>query len=325
MGYIVTFIFFMLGALVLGYIARRLPASARSDRNFTKIAALVCATIALFITAFNSVTVVGKTDVGVIDVFGVTQEYDVLMPGLNFHAPWANVTEYYQLRREFTHGGEKDAPLLAMTSDQNPLTVTVGFATKLNPAIAGRLQKEVGSYHFDTLIKPLGLTAIRDGIAQFAWADTAGAKRELTAEAIREAFKRQLIEQLQKSGLTETEAKSAFTVYPVQLREALPDPKILNSIAEKNASEQDLQRQNILTQIAEREAERRQNEGTGVSNLFTALPEGFSADEIATVLQALATKTRAEAMMKAVENGQVSTIIMNGDTATPASLPTSQK
>lgn len=59
----------------------------------------------------------------------------------------------------------------------------------------------------------------------------------------------------------------------------------------------------------------RKKEGAGVTNLFEELPKNFTSAEISEVLAALANKTRADAMLKAVESGQVKTIIMNGDAA----------
>ena len=98
----------------------------------------------------------------------------------------------------------------------------------------------------------------------------------------------------------------------MQLRKVLPPNKVLNAVAEKIAAEEDLERQKTLTQIAEEEARRRQNEGRGVNNLFAELPQGFSPSQIREVLGAIADKTRAEAMMKAVETGQVQVMVMNG-------------
>lgn len=68
----------------------------------------------------------------------------------------------------------------------------------------------------------------------------------------------------------------------------------------------------FLTQIAEEEARRRQNEGRGVSNLFAELPKEFTPTQIRAVLGAIADKVRAEAMMKAAETGQVRVMVMQG-------------
>jgi len=73
-----------------------------------------------------------------------------------------------------------------------------------------------------------------------------------------------------------------------------------------------LERQTILNQIAEREAERRGNEGLGIKMLFDQLPKGFSAEQLQGLLYALADKQRADSMLKAVERDQVKVMIMGG-------------
>jgi hypothetical protein len=162
---------------------------------------------------------------------------------------------------------------------------------------------------------PAGQTATRLGFAGFPWDAAATSERAAVEAAILKEFRNVVFQQFMAAGLTKEETEMAIIIAPVQLRESLPDLKVLNAVAEKTASLQDLERQSTLTEIAEKEAERRKQEGSGVKQLFEALPENFTASEIAEVLGALANKTRADAMLKAVESGQIDTVIMNGDTA----------
>jgi len=275
---------------------------------FKKAILSLGAGLLLLVTVVHSVVIVENEDIGVTRVFGETNP-GFLAPGFHFLKPWASVTKYQATRKEFPVDES------VITKDNNPLAVSVGFAIRLNPELAWKIQKNIGSDYFDTLVVPAGRTAVRDGIAGFNWADAATSGRGEVQQAIQSNFERILVEQFSANGLAVEEAERAVQVSPVQLRQSKPDQKVLNATAERSAAEQDLKRQEVLTRIAKEEAERRKNEGAGVSNLFAELPQGFTSSEIAEVLLALAAKTRADAMLKAVESNQVKTIIMNGDTA----------
>ena len=74
----------------------------------------------------------------------------------------------------------------------------------------------------------------------------------------------------------------------------------------------DLRRQQTLTNIAEEEANRRENEGTGIAKMMVALPTKFSVAEMAAMIHANAAKTSAEAFLNAVENGNPNITIVTG-------------
>lgn len=262
--------------------------------------------IALFL-AF-SIIPVSTSKIAVGKSFGKTYA-SLYTPGVHLQAPWNTVERYFGVPLNFVYDGD------VISGDKNPLWVSVGFTTKINERLAWRLQETLGTEFQDTLLVPAGQTAVRRGIAEFPWNVAATGDRNAVEQAIQREFTKIIVEQMLASGLTEREANTAFTVFPVQLRQSKPDPKVSNAVAEKTAAIVDLERQETLTEIAAQEALRRKNEGEGVKNLFTQLPEGFTAAEIADVLTALATKVRSDAMLKAVETGQVGTIIMNGDTA----------
>jgi regulator of protease activity HflC (stomatin/prohibitin superfamily) len=264
------------------------------------------AALGLLFIAFSSYTIIQTNQVGVGRSFGATYE-SAYMPGINLKAPWTTVTKHEVLRQEFPFAG------VVTSKDNNPLTLDVGFAISLNPTLAWRVEETLGTNYFNSLVVPAGSTAVRIGLSRFGWVFATTTGREELTLAIEEEFRKVLIQQMISANLTEIEAKTALTIFPVQLRQALPDGKVLNAIAEKSASEQDKERQSILTEIAQIEAERRQEEGKGVTNLFKELPDGFSPEQIATVLSALATKTRADAMLKAVESGKIDNLIINGD------------
>lgn len=170
-----------------------------------------------------------------------------------------------------------------------------------------------------TLILPAARAAVRDVIAAFAWADAAGPRRGDVEIQMLENLRRSVISDLVEQGWSQEEAKRAIQFLPTQLREVLPDQKIQNAIAERLAAQENLARQLILTEIAKQEAERRAQEGTGVSKLFEQLPKGFKASEIRDVLLALAEKERADALTKAVESGKINFMVL--PSSTPVAVP----
>jgi regulator of protease activity HflC (stomatin/prohibitin superfamily) len=264
--------------------------------------------VLVLVSVVWSVTLVDTTDVGVIKVFGETEQSE-LAPGPHLVAPWKSVVRHTALPQTFDYDGE------VVASDGNPLKVTVGFTTKLNSAMAWKLQSVLGQDFYQNIVVPAGQTASRRGIAKFGWAAAATSERSAVEATILDEFHKVVLEQFTNAGISKEETALAFSIFPVQLRKALPDDKVLNAVAEKTASDQDLERQGTINEIAKKESERRETEGEGIKKLFDKLPANFTAAEISHVLGAIANKTRAEAMLKAVESGQVDTIIMNGDTA----------
>nr|WP_250808512.1 hypothetical protein [Neorhizobium tomejilense] len=281
---------------VIAFFMRRILVSA------------IAIAIGIVATTFLSYSIIDNGEVGVIKVLGETQQSE-LLPGMRIVAPYAQVVAYNALPRPFTYEGK------VIANDSNPLTVSVGFSVKLSTPMAWKVQQKVGPNYFDNIVVPAGQTASRLGFAEFPWQAAATSERAAVEAKIGQFFRDVVFQQFIAAGLTREETVAALVIAPVQLRESLPDTKVLNAVAEKTASQQDLERQATLNLIAQKEAERREQEGTGVKKLFDALPKDFTAAEISDVLGAIANKTRADAMIKAVETGQVDTVIMNGDTA----------
>ena len=241
--------------------------------------------------------------------------------GFKFINPLADAI-HMDMRRyvyEFTTTDKENggASIVAISADQNPLTVDVAFPFRLNQSMAWKVYQKIGDdRRYRQQLRSHARSAIRDAIAMYPWIEATTTKRDAVAKTMQDLFRRNVVRDLISLGFTDEEANKTFTFLDVQLRKILPDKRILNAIAEKLAANQDLEKQKTLTAIAEEVANRRANEGLGVAKLFGQLPEGFAPEQIATVLQALATKTRADAMLKAVETEQVDTIIMGE--ATPA-------
>ena len=310
-------VFALLAALLL--LARagarhRAAASVGSGTLFVIAAGLVIAT---------AVRIVPPGHVGVATLFGAVQP-GVYEEGLHVVNPFYSLEEFSVRRTMFDFRGAESggngrlgsagAEIVSVSADSTPLRVDLGFPLRLNGPIAWKVFQRIGPQRAVALqlVVPAARSAVRDAVAGFTWRDAATGSRDKLAARIEARF-RELVEQdLIAAGFPEEEARQTFTIQPVQLRKVLPPNKVLNAVAEKIAAEEDPERQKTLTQIAEEEARRRQNEGRGVNNLFAELPQGFSPSQIREVLGAIADKTRAEAMMKAVETGQVQVVVMNG-------------
>jgi regulator of protease activity HflC (stomatin/prohibitin superfamily) len=277
--------------------------------------------------AFVPIVIVQPGQVAVQVRFGAVQDH-ALAEGVHLVDPVSRFPRMTVRRQilEMSSGGAAGratggAELVALSADQLPMLVDIGFPYALNAEGAARVFQRLGDdASIQNLILPAARTAVRDAIARFGWEDAATHKREELAALIGDRFRHLIEADLRGLGLTAAEAGRAFLLPPAQLRRIVPPQSVQDAIAEKLRAQQDLQKQETLTQIARMEAERRASEGVGLSRLFGALPEGFSADQIATILNAMASKTRADAMLQAAQTHGVQTIIMDAGGAVPVQV-----
>jgi regulator of protease activity HflC (stomatin/prohibitin superfamily) len=270
-------------------------------------------------TVFCSITIIPAGNAGVATWFGSVQR-TVLPEGLTLVNPMTSI-ETFSTRREivmFTNDPSKakdpsyNGPaVLALSSDRNPLTIDISFPYNINADMAWKLYQKVAHSDSSMEKKVLETNArkvVAEVLSRHSWTDATFANRQEIEKELEEEFKVAVTTDLKSHGFTEAEAKQAISVGIPQIREVRPDEKVLNAIAERLASEENLKRQKVLTDIAAQEAERRANEGVGVAKLFAALPKDFRPEQIQAILGALADKERADALTKAVENGRVSVI-----------------
>ncbi len=318
-----VWLFVSAGALILAAFMLLAAKAASSKRAAgAGLGSAIMFLVALGSAVASLILTVPPGHVAVAALFGAVQP-GVYREGLHFVNPLYVFEEFsvrrtmFDFRGSAQQRGRAGEEIVAVSSDSTPLTVDVGFPLSLNAESSWRMYQRFGRQFAiaGQLIIPAARAAVRDAVATFTWRDATTVSRDRLAQKIEERFRALVVQDLTAAGFSEEEARATFTIQPVQLRKILPPDKVLNAVAEKIAAEEDLERQKTLTQIAEEEARRRQNEGVGVRNLFTELPKGFSPGQIREVLSAIADKTRAEAMMKAVETGQVRVIVMNGNQA----------
>lgn len=287
-----------------------------SRRAFLAVAAAI---MGVFVS-LNSIVIVPSGQARVATFFGVVQDGKVYEEGIHLTNPLYTFPRYRVRRIEKDFSGEER--LSQLTEDDVLLLLDMSVAWRLNPAFLDRFHRVIGQDYIQRMMRPVIRRAVRDAVQEMPFSGDGAEHRAFLASRIRELVIEHLTADLVSSGFSYAEAQAMFEIYQIMLRRILPPQRILDAVSEKLAAEQDLARQFTLTQIAEEEANRRAMEGQGVARLFDELPEGFTPSDIRTILDAVSTKTRADAMQAAVSTGQVDTLVLFGDTAAPATIPT---
>jgi regulator of protease activity HflC (stomatin/prohibitin superfamily) len=260
--------------------------------------------------------------VGIQRLFGEIKPL-VLHEGMNFHSPFVNVSERSIQRQflELTSEDNNDLNIEVISSDKLKLTIDMTFPYVIEGQSYPELLRRVGTRGLDNLVLSSARSSVREAAAEFQWSEIAVTKKQDFMSRTMQLFDFYLTADLTQVGIVKSGMSNPIKVITPQLRNVLPPNEISLSISQRLAAEEDLKKQETLTEIAKEEANRRLNEGKGISNLFDQLPKGFGAQEINAVLSAIADKTRADAMLRAVENGSVQVMVM-GQGASPAvSLP----
>jgi regulator of protease activity HflC (stomatin/prohibitin superfamily) len=285
------------------------------------------AILATFIL-YNTLIVVppGQTYVGVW--FGSVQE-QTYPQGMRFVNPMLSFDsmDVRQRDAEFQSASGQsvaDSEVTAISKNNLPMTIDVTYLYTLNQKYAWWVYKNIGddTVYYENLIVRAAKTATRDATAEFTDEQAMTSKRVELSDKMAKDFETTLVQNMIKRGLPKEEAEQVFTVLPVMLSKILPPETVVTSISNKAAALQDLERQQTLTSIAQEVANRRAQEGAGVQKLFAELPKDVKPEQIAVVLRALAEKTRADAELKAVEGGKVSSMIISGGGNPVAVSPT---
>ena len=314
------------------YVARRaLRKSGRAVPHKVVLGLPIAAVLAVIVA--YSIMVVNAGTTQVVITFGKVQErrYD---PGVHFivpgsrHEPMAITRQIFELAAldpdAVTAAGTAPVPeaqrTLALSSDRIAMSADLTFPYQLNADWAWKVYTVIGPTYEATLLIPAARAAVREAAASFTWNDAVATKRADLEKQVHAVFSRLVRENLTSSGFSVDEAAKAIVLMPPQIRRLAPPKVILSAESDRMASEVNLQRQVVLNQIAEREAERRANEGLGIRKLIEQLPKEFSPVQLKDLLYALADKQRADSMLKAVERDQVKVIVMGGNGATSPAI-----
>lgn len=279
---------------------------------------VVMLSILIIGTAVASATIVDSGTVKVQKVFGKYLP-GYIPEGFHFINPISSTSEISIQRQHINvDDGDSTPGMLCATSDNVQMMVQVNFAYGINKEYAAWIRREIGSEEKVTtsLLLPAAQSATRDASASFKLEEAQIKKRSAYEQSLKDEFTGNIFASLPKGkGLSDAELKNVIIIMPVQLKGVTADQKVANALSEKKAAEIDLERQQTLTSIAFEQANRMKNQGQGVSNMFNALPKGYSPEQMERIINALSNYKKAEAMMKAVESGKVSSIIYEGGAA----------
>ena len=281
------------------------------------IAAIVVVVGAVLWTLGESIMIVSVGNVNVLSVFGTVSQTTYAQGGPYLVNPMSSSQSMTVQQRNiiFQSNGQADDESRVTSSNNLVLTMDVTYEYALNPTYAWVIRKNYGddNTYEKNLVAPAAANATRNATAEVTSDQATTTGHEQLAQGMAKQFKQLLVANLMQFGVPKDVAEQTFIILPVQLRKVLPPATVQQSIENKVAALQDLARQQTLTSIAEEVAKRRKQEGEGVSQLFGALPKGFSPSEISTVLGALATKERADALTKAVETNRMGMTIFGAD------------
>jgi len=309
------------------YIRKRL-AKGNQDSTPWKWMAVGTWTCMFLVIFFNLFTLVSTGKVAVSTLMNEVQKsfkgegFNIVNPFYDFHEMTVQ-RQAIEFQSSSNPKEKEHDPIQAMSRDNLIVDVEANCPFILNPIWAWWVYQNIGDdkIYVKGFVKPAARSALRDAIAKVTFLEAGTENREKLEIEMTKAFQLVLKNDLMKigKGLNEEQAGEVFVILPVQLRKVLPPEKVQNSINEKVATDQDLQRQKTLTDIAEQIALRRTNEGQGISNLFAKLPKDITPKDMAGLLGAIAKKENADALMKAVETGQLKTVIFSN--GPPVAIP----
>lgn len=319
-------------ALVL-YVARRALGKRGKYLRLRYAVGLPLAAVLITMIAY-SVMIVNAGTTNVVITFGKVQQR-LYEPGVHFVVPGSRYDHMWLTRQIFElsaldpdtviaagTAGAAQVPeaqrTLALSSDRIALSADVTFAYQLNGSLAWKVFTVLSPTYEAVLLIPAARAAVREAAAEFTWTDAVTTKRAELEKRIHTVFIRLVQENLTGSGFTAEEATKTFVLMPPQIRRLAPPKAILAAESDRSAAEVNLKRQLVLNQIAEREAERRSNEGLGIKKLIEQLPKDLNPAQLKDLLYALADKQRADSMLKAVERDQVKVMVMGGNGTPPA-------
>lgn len=118
------------------------------------IASVVCIVLAIAIVVGSCISTVPTGHTGILTTFGRVEDKN-LPEGMNFHAPWQNITTMTNKEQIFT---EKN---LCFSADLQEVAYTYTVKYSLLPSAALTIYKTVGTDYFNILIKPQVNNAIK--------------------------------------------------------------------------------------------------------------------------------------------------------------------
>lgn len=258
---------------------------------------------------------VEKGHVKYLTFFGSVIEDKVYEEGPHLVNPMAraHTLKVQEVRYKYEPYKRGDGSNVAISKDGVTMDIEATFPAALNPQMAWQIGRRLGKNGYHEMMRQSAYAAVRTTMSTYNWEEAIKNQQKFSVD-LGDAYKASVQENLKRLGMKDQKAKAAITFIPPKIRRMVPPKRIRQAINEESAAKRDLNRQKTLTEIAKEEANRRANEGMGVKKMFSELPEQYSTKQMSSIIRALASKTRAEALVKAVENENVDTIVISGGT-----------
>ena len=141
-------ILLVIAAIVAPFIVSRL------EMRGGGLVSVICLILAAVIIISSCVSTVPTGHTGILTTFGRVEDRN-LPEGMNFHAPWQNITTMSNKEQIFT---EKN---LCFSADLQEVAYTYTVKYSLLPSSAPTIYKTVGTDYFNILIKPQVNNAIK--------------------------------------------------------------------------------------------------------------------------------------------------------------------
>ena len=138
----------LIAAIALPFIMHHMEISGGG------IASVICIVLAIAIVVGSCISTVPTGHTGILTTFGRVEDKN-LPEGMNFHAPWQNITTMTNKEQIFT---EKN---LCFSADLQEVAYTYTVKYSLLPSSAPTIYKTVGTDYFNILIKPQVNNAIK--------------------------------------------------------------------------------------------------------------------------------------------------------------------
>lgn len=138
----------LIAAIALPFIMHHM------EINGGGIASVICVVLAIAIVVGSCISTVPTGHTGILTTFGRVEDKN-LPEGMNFHAPWQNITTMTNKEQIFT---EKN---ICFSADLQEVAYTYTVKYSLLPSAAPTIYKTVGTDYFNILIKPQVNNAIK--------------------------------------------------------------------------------------------------------------------------------------------------------------------
>ena len=150
---IVISVLLLVAALVLPFITHRMEIKGGG------IVSAICVVLAIVIMIASCISTVPTGHTGILTTFGRVEDRN-LPEGMNFHAPWQNITTMSNKEQRASGNG------LAFSKDMQEVSYAYTVRHQLVAAYAPSVYKSVGTDYYNIVIDPIVNSVIKEQIGK---------------------------------------------------------------------------------------------------------------------------------------------------------------